>query len=145
MYKCTEVQEIDRSANFQQINTCLTKNTGFVLILKPTRCTNFSNLLLLFFNRTLHMRREEKPTRCHCKLYCIYDTLNMFRALLSPSPGALDYMYAIAAYGAQCLAAGCRESGAGQQGVHPGRGMLQHPSSWMQVLRTIGGNSINIV
>ena len=45
------------------------------------------------------MRGEEKPTRCHCMLYCIYDTLNMFRALLYPSSGALDYMYAIAAYG----------------------------------------------
>ena len=30
-------------------------------------------------------------------------------------------MYAIDAYGVQCLAAGCRESGAGQQGVRPGR------------------------
>ena len=33
-------------------------------------------------------------------------------------------MYATAAYGVQCLAAGCRGSGAGQQGVRPGRGML---------------------
>ena len=33
-------------------------------------------------------------------------------------------MYAIAAYGVQCLAAGCRGSGAGQPGVRPGRGML---------------------
>ena len=30
-------------------------------------------------------------------------------------------MYAIAAYGVQCLAAGCRGSGTGQQGVRPGR------------------------
>ena len=41
-------------------------------------------------------------------LYCTYDTLNMFRALLRPSSGALDCMYAIAAYGVQCLAAGCQ-------------------------------------
>ena len=53
-----------------------------------------------------------------------YDTLNMFRALLCPSSGALDYMYAIAAYGEQCLAAGCRGSGEGQQVMCPGRGML---------------------
>ena len=56
----------------------------------------------------------------------------MFRALLCPSSGALDYRYAIAAYGVQCLAAGCRGSGAGQQGVRPGSGMLhdvQHPYS----------------
>ena len=56
-------------------------------------------------------------------LYYIYDTLNMFRALLCPSSGALDCMYAIAAYGVQCLAAGCRGSGAGQPGVRPERGM----------------------
>ena len=54
------------------------------------------------------MRREENRTRCHWMVYCTYDTLNMFRALLCPSPGALDYMYAIAAYGVQCLTAGCR-------------------------------------
>ena len=46
------------------------------------------------------------------------------------------YMYATAAYGVQCLAAGCRGSGAGQQGVRPGRGMLYvlHPSSWTHTL-----------
>ena len=40
-------------------------------------------------------------------------------------------MCVIIAYGVQCLIAGCRGSGAGQQGVRPGRGMLddvQHPS-----------------
>ena len=42
-------------------------------------------------------------------------------------------VYVITAYGVQCLVAGCRGSGAGQQGVRPGRGMLhdavvQHPS-----------------
>ena len=39
------------------------------------------------------MRREEKPTTCHFMLYCIYDTLNIFRALICPSSGALDYIY----------------------------------------------------
>ena len=73
---------------------------------------------------TVFLSREEKPTRCHCMLYCIYDTLNMFRALLCPSSGALDYTFVIAAYGVQCLAAGCRGSRAGQKGVNPGRGML---------------------
>jgi len=48
----------------------------------------------------------------------------MFRALICPSSGAPDYMYVIAACGVQCLAAGCRGSGAGQQGVRPGRGTL---------------------
>ena len=57
----------------------------------------------------------------------------MFRALLCPSSGALGYMCVVTAYGVQCLVAGCRGSGAGQQGVRPGKGMLhdevvQHPS-----------------
>ena len=33
-------------------------------------------------------------------------------------------MCVIAAYGVQCLVAGCRGSDAGQQAVSPGRGML---------------------
>ena len=53
-------------------------------------------------------RREEKPTRCHWTLYCTYDMLKMFRALLCPSSGARDYMCVITAYGVQCLFAGCR-------------------------------------
>ena len=80
------------------------------------------------------MRREEKLTRCHCMLYCIYDTLNMFRELLCPSSGALDYMHAIAAYDVQCLATGCRESCAGQLGVRPGRGMLHDVSREFVIL-----------
>ena len=80
------------------------------------------------------MRREEKPTRCHCMLYRIYDKLNMFREILCPSSGALVYMYAIAACGVQCLAAGCRRSGAGQLGVRPGRGMLHDVSREFVIL-----------
>jgi hypothetical protein len=108
------------------------------------------------------MRREEKPTRCHWMLYCTNDTLNMFRALLCPSPGARDYMCVITAYGVQCLVACCRGSGAGQPAMRFGRGMLrvaQHPSSWIhsllswtwppttsnQTLHTIGGNNTHIV
>ena len=79
------------------------------------------------------MRREEKPTRYHRMVYCIYNMLNMFRALLCPSSGARDYMCVITAYGVQCLVAGCRGSGTWQQAVRPERGMLhdfvvQHPS-----------------
>ena len=33
-------------------------------------------------------------------------------------------MCVIAAYGVQCLVVGCRGSGAGQQAMRPGRGML---------------------
>jgi len=76
-------------------------------------------------------------------VYCTYNTLNMFRALLCPSSGARGYMCVITAYGVQCLVAGCRESGAGQQVMSPGRGMLhkkdvarvvQHPYSWTHSL-----------
>ena len=57
-------------------------------------------------------------------IYCAYDMLNMFRALLCPSSGVLDYMCVIAAYGVQRLVASCRGSGAEQQARRPGRGML---------------------
>ena len=52
-----------------------------------------------------NMRREEKPTRCHWMVYCTYNMLNMFRALLCPSSWARDYMCVITAYGVRCL--GC--------------------------------------
>ena len=61
-------------------------------------------------------------------LYCTYDTHNMFQALLCPSSGARDYMCVITAYGVQCLVAGCRRSGAGQQAIRTGRGMLHDVS-----------------
>ena len=85
------------------------------------------------------MRRKEKPTRCHWMVYCTYNMINMFRALLCPSSGARDYMCVITAYGVQSLVAGCRGSGAGQQAVNPGRrmlhdGVVQHPSFWTHSL-----------
>jgi len=53
-------------------------------------------------------------------LYCTYNMLNMFRALLCPSSGARDYMCITTAYNVQCLVAGCQESGAEQQLMCPG-------------------------
>ena len=53
----------------------------------------------------------------------------MFRAFLCPSSGALEYMCVFAAYCVPCLAVCCRGSGAGQQGVRPGRGMLYNISA----------------
>ena len=114
---------------------------------------------------SLHMCREKKPTRCHWMIYCTYNMLNVFRALLSRSSGARDYMCIITTYDVQCLLAGCRRSGAEQQAMRPGRGMLhdwpvvQHHSSWThrllhcigppttsnQALHTIGGNNTHIV
>ena len=59
-------------------------------------------------------------------VYYTYNMLNMFRALLCPLSGAPDYtrMCVIAAYGVQCVVPGCRGSGAGQQAMCPGRGIL---------------------
>ena len=54
---------------------------------------------------SFRLRREDKPTRCHRMVYCTYNMLNMFRALLCPSSGARDYMCIITAYGVRCL--GC--------------------------------------
>ena len=49
-------------------------------------------------------------------VYCNYDMLNMFRALLCPSSGAIDYKCVLVAYGVQCLGADlsgfrCRAAG----------------------------------
>ena len=109
---------------------------------------------------SLHMRREEKPTRCHWMVYCTYNMLNMFQTLLCPSSGARDYMCVTTAYGVQCLVAGCRRSGAEHQAMRPGREMLhvRHPSSWTrsllsctwppttnnQALHTVGGSNAHI-
>ena len=53
-------------------------------------------------------------------VYCTYNMLNMYRALLCPSSGARDYMCVTSAYGVPCLVAGCRGLGAGQQTMRPG-------------------------
>jgi len=53
-------------------------------------------------------------------------------------------MCVITTYGAQCLVAGCRGSGAVQQAMRPGRGML-HDKSCNQAPHTIGGNNTHIV
>ena len=78
----------------------------------------------VFVRASLHMRREEKPTRYPWMLYCTYDMLNTFRAFLCPSTGARDYMCVITANGVHYLVAGCRGSDAGQQAVRPVGGML---------------------
>ena len=95
-------------------------------IVKPehTYIDGSGKVWCVFVRASLHMRREEKLTRCHWMLYCTYDMLNIFRALLCTSSGARDYMCVITAYGAQCLVAGCPGSGAGQEAVRPGRGKL---------------------
>ena len=44
-------------------------------------------------------RREENQLDATESFYCTYNLLNMFRALICPSPGARDYTCVIAAYG----------------------------------------------
>ena len=75
-----------------------------------------------------------------------------------------ENIYVITAYGVQCLVAGCRGSGAGQQAMRPGRGMLHDcsraasllldaqpavlhltPTTSNQALHTIGLNNIYIL
>ena len=73
-----------------------------------TETLNVVQVWCVFVRASLHLRRQEKPTRCHWMVYCTYNMLNMFRALLCPSSGARDYMCVITAYGVQCLAADCR-------------------------------------
>ena len=87
-------------------------------------------------------------------LYCTYDTLNMFRALLYPSSGARDYMRIITAYGVQCLVDGCRGSVQGsrlcvqKEGCCttcniplPGCTCTWPPTTSKQALHTIVGNN----
>ena len=113
---------------------------------------------------SLHVRREEKLTRCHWMVYCTYNRLNMFGALLCPSSGGRDYMCFIAAYGLQCLVVGCRRSVQSSRLCVQKEGfcttqVVQHPFSWThsllpctwppttnnQALHTISGNNTHIV
>ena len=79
------------------------------------------------------MRKEEKPTRCHWMLYCTYDILNMFRALLCPSSRARDYMCFITAYGVQCSERTCNIPLSGRTACCP----APTPTTSNQTLHTI--------
>ena len=68
--------------------------------------------------------REENQLEVTVGFIALMIRSTFFRALLCPSSGALDYMYDIAFSGVQCLTAGCRGSGAGQQAMCPERRML---------------------
>ena len=113
----------------------------------------------------LCVEKKKKPTRCHWMVYCAYNMLSMFRALLCPSSGARDYMCVITAYGVQCFVAGCwgsvqdsglcvRHEGCYTNGQscnipHSGRIAccpaldLRQPAT--KALHTIGGNNTHIV
>ena len=108
----------------------------------------------------LDMCREEKPTRCHWMVYCTYNMLNVFRALLCSSSGAeticvllppmVCSAWLLVIRGqVQCSRLCVQEEGCCITWV------MQHPSSWMdsllpftwppttsnQALHTIGGNN----
>ena len=101
----------------------------------------------LFVRASLHMRRDEKPSKCHWMVYCTYNMLSMFRVLLFPSSGVRDYMCVISAYGVRCR--GCWRSGAGQPAMRQRWGMLIETSNLRQpatkASRTLGGNNTHIV
>ena len=82
----------------------------------PLKKTNFKAPWCLSVRPSLHMGREENPTRCHWMVYCTYNMLNMFRSLLCPSSGFRDYMFVLLLpMVCSALIAGCWRSGAGQQ------------------------------
>ena len=78
-------------------------------------------------------RREEKPTRCHWMVYCIYNMLNMFGHFYAHHQKLETICVLLPPMVCSALVAGCR-SQVQQQAVRPGRGMLQHPSSWTHSL-----------
>ena len=145
---------------------CQTYKLSICLVnLNSVICRSFEKTAGIYDeNKLLLLRREEKPSRCHWMVYCTFNMLNMFRELLCPSSGAREFICVITAYGVPCLVAGCRGSGAGQQAMRPGRGMLhgsvvQYPYSWThsllpgtwppttsnQARHTIGGSKTRIV
>ena len=82
----------------------------------------------------VHIRREENQldvTECFVALMIGSTCFGHFHA---HHREARDYMCVVTAYGVQCFVTGCRGSGAGQQTLSPGRGMLHHPSSWTDSL-----------
>jgi len=91
--KCVIV-ETRNSLKENKIGNLKTKNYKF------ERVENFKYLGVIL-NEDNKQGREEKPTRCHSMVYCTYNMLSMFRALLCPSSGAQDYMCIITAYGVQ--------------------------------------------
>ena len=105
------------------------KNNGHYLVkLYVQICKKYT--WCVFVSESLHMHRDEKPTRCHWMVYCTYNMLNMFRVLLCPSSGARDYVLLPPTL-CSALVAGCWRSGAGRPAMRSGWGMLleQHPSS----------------
>jgi hypothetical protein len=75
---------------------------------------------------TLTVAHRIEIVSAYWMIYCTYNLLNMFRALMCPSSGARDYTCVIAAYGAKCL--GCWWSAVRCRAavMRPGWGKLFH-------------------
>ena len=79
--------------------TCLKQITGRYHHYKWYKMTDEFQILVawiwrLFVRASLYKRREEKPTRCCWMMYCTYNLLNIFRALICcsnsfPHPGRI--------------------------------------------------------
>ena len=87
-------------------------------------------ILCVFVRASLHMRREENPTRCHWMVYALIIRATCFGHLYAHHQELKTICVLLPPMVCDALVAGCRRSGAGQMAMHPGWGMLleQHPS-----------------
>ena len=91
------------SKDISQFNIRWTsRETGYKMVYINTKPSKIFIWRILFSKE--ENCREKKPARCHWMVYCTYNMLNIFRALLCPSSGARDYMCVMTAYGVRCLA-----------------------------------------
>ena len=75
-------------------------------------------------------------------IYCTYNSLNMFRALICPSSGARDYMCVFTTYGVQCLgcwwsAVRCRTAGYASGMREAARAAYKCPKHVEQIISAI--------
>ena len=79
---------------------------------------------------------KKNPTRCHWMVYCTYNMLNMFRALLFPPKGTRDYM---CYYRLWYAVLGCWLSGAGSRLCVQDEGCCTTQSCNIAWLLVVGG------
>ena len=99
---------------------------------------------------SLYLRREENQCRCCWMIYCTYNLLNMFRALIFPLSGARDYTCVITAYGVWCpgcwwSAVRCRAALYASGIREAARAASLIPPPTTETLHTICDNNTSIV
>ena len=99
---------INREGN---INDIFNPNGFCFLLCHSTRC--FTQHRVKRYIWSVEKKNQLDATEM---VYCTYNMLNMFRALLCPSSGARDYMRVITMM-CDTLVTGCWRSGAGQPAV----------------------------